>query len=345
MPNQRPYAIEEIPDFLTSTRDFLSAMDWLLIREAKGDVPRTQMAMNMSAREDLDLTTQEWKRRSQKYGPGEMSTARLPRSARRRGRRTRMPTRTLHAAQVQGGQMFSDDLGIAKSGNNWRKNSGLTLVAGAREATFKPAVNSCRVSCSGPSLRRQPKPYFVIRIYGAPGAIRTPTAVSRLNRPINPKTPSYCLASPENPAIYRPISHGSVAVTGRPVATGPQVFWFKARIAHTLPEEPTGELNDGATRFFHASALEARVHSGHQSHRWNPKMSDYISVPATTSTSSTFAQTVPLLHRALQAVSDTVAKGGRILFVGTKRQAQDGVAEAANAPRSISSIRAGSAAR
>ena len=41
------------------------------------------------------------------------------------------------------------------------------------------------------------------------------------------------------------------------------------------------------------------------------------------------AQTVPLLHRALQAVSDTVAKGGRILFVGTKQQAQDGVAEAA----------------
>ena len=41
------------------------------------------------------------------------------------------------------------------------------------------------------------------------------------------------------------------------------------------------------------------------------------------------AQTVPLLHRALQAVSDTVAKGGRVLFVGTKRQAQDGVAEAA----------------
>src|ERR1700741_2687895 len=41
------------------------------------------------------------------------------------------------------------------------------------------------------------------------------------------------------------------------------------------------------------------------------------------------AQTVPMLHRALQAVSDTVAKGGRVLFVGTKRQAQDGVAEAA----------------
>ena len=41
------------------------------------------------------------------------------------------------------------------------------------------------------------------------------------------------------------------------------------------------------------------------------------------------AQTVPMLHRALQAVSDTVAKGGRILFVGTKRQAQDAIADAA----------------
>ena len=41
------------------------------------------------------------------------------------------------------------------------------------------------------------------------------------------------------------------------------------------------------------------------------------------------AQTVPMLHRALQAVSDTVAKGGRILFVGTKRQAQDAISDAA----------------
>jgi hypothetical protein len=44
------------------------------------------------------------------------------------------------------------------------------------------------------------------------------------NRPIRPKTPPYFLASPENPAIYRRISHGSMAVTGRPVATGPQVL-------------------------------------------------------------------------------------------------------------------------
>ena len=50
------------------------------------------------------------------------------------------------------------------------------------------------------------------------------TRICRFNRPIKPKTPPYLLASPENPAIYRPISHGSMAVTGRPVATGPQVF-------------------------------------------------------------------------------------------------------------------------
>jgi len=75
--------------------------------------------------------------------------------------------------------------------------------------------------------------------------------------------------------------------------------------------------------------LEAGVHFGHQSHRWNPKMADYIFGARNNIHIIDLAQTVPLLHRALQAVSDTVAKGGRILFVGTKRQAQDGVSEAA----------------
>ena len=59
--------------------------------------------------------------------------------------------------------------------------------------------------------------------------------------------------------------------------------------------------------------------------RWRPTST----APATTSTSSTSAQTVPLLHQALKQVSDTVAKGGRVLFVGTKRQASDIVADAA----------------
>jgi small subunit ribosomal protein S2 len=75
--------------------------------------------------------------------------------------------------------------------------------------------------------------------------------------------------------------------------------------------------------------LEAGVHFGHQSHRWNPKMGQYIFGTRNNIHIVDLAQSVPMLHRALQAVSDTVAKGGRILFVGTKRQAQDAIADAA----------------
>jgi small subunit ribosomal protein S2 len=75
--------------------------------------------------------------------------------------------------------------------------------------------------------------------------------------------------------------------------------------------------------------LEAGVHFGHQAHRWNPKMQDFIFGARNNIHIIDLAQTVPALHRALQAVSDTVANGGRILFVGTKRQAQDSIAEAA----------------
>jgi small subunit ribosomal protein S2 len=75
--------------------------------------------------------------------------------------------------------------------------------------------------------------------------------------------------------------------------------------------------------------LEAGVHFGHQSHRWNPKMRDYIFGARNNIHIIDLAQTVPMLHRALGAVSDTVAKGGRILFVGTKRQAQEAISQAA----------------
>src|SRR6202142_311949 len=75
--------------------------------------------------------------------------------------------------------------------------------------------------------------------------------------------------------------------------------------------------------------LEAGVHFGHQAHRWNPKMNSFIFGVRNNIHIVDLAQTVPLLHRALQAVSDTVANGGRILFVGTKRQAQDAISDAA----------------
>lgn len=75
--------------------------------------------------------------------------------------------------------------------------------------------------------------------------------------------------------------------------------------------------------------LEAGVHFGHQSHRWNPKMSSYIFGTRNNIHIVDLTQTTPLLHQALVKVSDTVAKGGRVLFVGTKRQASESIADAA----------------
>ena len=75
--------------------------------------------------------------------------------------------------------------------------------------------------------------------------------------------------------------------------------------------------------------LEAGVHFGHQSHRWNPKMAPFIFGARNNIHILDLTQTVPMLHQALVKVSDTVAGGGRVLFVATKRQASDGIAEAA----------------
>jgi small subunit ribosomal protein S2 len=75
--------------------------------------------------------------------------------------------------------------------------------------------------------------------------------------------------------------------------------------------------------------LEAGVHFGHQTHRWNPKMAPYIFGARNNIHVIDLSQTVPLLHQALKVVSDTVAGGGRVLLVGTKRQASEIIADAA----------------
>jgi len=75
--------------------------------------------------------------------------------------------------------------------------------------------------------------------------------------------------------------------------------------------------------------LEAGVHFGHQSHRWNPKMAPFIFGTRNNIHILDLAQTVPLFSRALQAISDTVARGGRVLIVGTKRQAAEAIADSA----------------
>ena len=75
--------------------------------------------------------------------------------------------------------------------------------------------------------------------------------------------------------------------------------------------------------------LEAGVHFGHRTYRWNPKMAPYIYGSRNGIHIIDLEQTMPLLYRALEALRDTVAKNGRVLFVGTKRQAADVVADAA----------------
>ena len=75
--------------------------------------------------------------------------------------------------------------------------------------------------------------------------------------------------------------------------------------------------------------IEAGAHFGHQTHRWNPRMKPYIFGARNGVHIIDLSQTVPLMARALDFVAATAQGGGKVLFVGTKRQAQEPVAEAA----------------
>ena len=75
--------------------------------------------------------------------------------------------------------------------------------------------------------------------------------------------------------------------------------------------------------------LEAGVHFGHTTRRWNPKMESFLFGERNDIHIIDLQQTVPMLHQAMVSIRNTIASGGRILFVGTKRQAADRVAEAA----------------
>ncbi|MEO0589395.1 MAG: 30S ribosomal protein S2 [Pseudomonadota bacterium] len=77
--------------------------------------------------------------------------------------------------------------------------------------------------------------------------------------------------------------------------------------------------------------IEAGAHFGHQTHRWNPRMKPYIFGARNGVHIIDLSQTVPLFARALDFVEQTVRAGGKVLFVGTKRQAQEPIAEAARA--------------
>src|SRR5690242_7457767 len=97
--------------------------------------------------------------------------------------------------------------------------------------------------------------------------------------------------------------------------------------AEAQPEKDTASM--ALPAFNMRQLLEAGCHFGHQTHRWNPKMAPYIYGARNNIHVIDLSQTVPLLHQALKQISDTVAGGGRVLFVGTKRQASDIIADAA----------------
>ncbi len=102
-----------------------------------------------------------------------------------------------------------------------------------------------------------------------------------------------------------------------------------------MSPEPPAEANRKKAKsmalpdFTMRQLLEAGVHFGHQTHRWNPKMERYIFGERSNIHIIDLSHTVPLLHAALLKVRETAVGGGRVLFVGTKRQASDAVASAA----------------
>ncbi len=97
-----------------------------------------------------------------------------------------------------------------------------------------------------------------------------------------------------------------------------------------LPRRETGkEMDMALPEFSMRQLLEAGVHFGHQTQRWNPRMGEFIYGDRNGIHILDLTQTVPMLDAALNVIRETVAKGGRVLFVGTKRQAQKPIADAA----------------
>jgi len=150
------------------------------------------------------------------------------------------------------------------------------------------------------------------------------------------------LASPRIPLYPLRISAGSwlsQAVRWQP---GRNRYGLRL-VLLTASGGPTGELNDGATRIFPSSLLEAGVHFGHQSHRWNPKCRITFSVPHTSHHTILAADRAAVAPRAAWR-SAIRRQGGRIL-VRHQAPAQYGVAEAAKRSDAVVVIRLASAAR
>jgi small subunit ribosomal protein S2 len=100
-------------------------------------------------------------------------------------------------------------------------------------------------------------------------------------------------------------------------------------LSRLIKVKPDKENTMAIPEFTLRQLLEAGVHFGHQTHRWNPRMEQYIYGSRNGIHIMDLTQTVPMLDAALNVIQQTVSKGGTILFVGTKRQASTAIADAA----------------
>jgi uncharacterized protein YecT (DUF1311 family) len=106
MPSKRPYSLEEIPEFLTATRAFLSATDWIFVGETKGQVPRTQMTMNVTAGERLDIATRELEELLSLMRDREMGDGSKFDACQKAWEAFADADADFHAAEVEGGSMY-----------------------------------------------------------------------------------------------------------------------------------------------------------------------------------------------------------------------------------------------
>jgi small subunit ribosomal protein S2 len=106
---------------------------------------------------------------------------------------------------------------------------------------------------------------------------------------------------------------------------------FKDKLANIVAEltGPKKERNMAVPTFTMRQLLEAGVHFGHNTRRWNPKMKQYIFGERNNIHILDLQQTVPMMYAGLNALRGITAKGGRVLFVGTKRQAAEKIKETA----------------
>jgi len=156
-----------------------------------------------------------------------------------------------------------------------------------------------------------------------------PTGDSALEDEPAAEAPVAVEPAAEAPAAVEPAAEAPAAVEPAaevPVAVEPTVPVPQATVApQSAPSGPPRRFPDQRSGVTMKNLLEAGVHFGHQTRKWHPRMKRYIFAERNGIYIVDLQQTMSLLERAARAMSEIAADGGRVLFVGTKRQAQESI--------------------